>query len=243
MLLIIEYNLRCCCCCPCSTPVLIGFVIGSLLTGIALATILAIYLVDSSKTENLSSNTTTVITDNSTTTTSATVTTSTVTTSTSSSTSTISTITTTTTTATSTTASTTTSITTTTATTVTTTTTTSTTTTAPYCTTRVTFDDIPGQSSTSGVVPNGYKNLNWTNVLYLNSSTMPTSGYQTAVNSPSFVGYNPGGTIVQITTANGTKFAFNSVIVSSAWRDNLVWSIYGYRSGTNLKDADIVDHD
>ncbi|CAF4955555.1 unnamed protein product, partial [Rotaria sp. Silwood1] len=195
------------------------------------------------KTENLSSNTTTVITDNSTTTTSATVTTSTVTTSTSSSTSTISTITTTTTTATSTTASTTTSITTTTATTVTTTTTTSTTTTAPYCTTRVTFDDIPGQSSTSGVVPNGYKNLNWTNVLYLNSSTMPTSGYQTAVNSPPFVGYNPGGTIVQITTANGTKFAFNSVIVSSAWRDNLVWSIYGYRSGTNLKDADIVDHD
>ncbi|CAF3994265.1 unnamed protein product [Rotaria sordida] len=191
----IKYNLRCCC--PCSTPVIIGFVIGSLLAGIALATVLSMYLVDSSKTKSLSTNVTTVTTSTSTTGTTTTATTTTTTSA-------------------------------------TTTTTTSTTTTAPYCTTRVTFDDISGQSSTSGIVPNGYKNLNWTNVMYLNASTMPTSGYQTITTSPPFVGYNPGGATVMITTANGTKFAFNSVVVSSAWRDNLAWSIYGFRAGTNV---------
>ncbi|CAF2932380.1 unnamed protein product [Rotaria sp. Silwood2] len=206
------------CCCPCSTAVLIGFVIGSLLAGIILAIFLSIYLVDLSKTKSLSTNITTATTSTTITATSSTITTTSVTT----------------TSTTSATASTTTSMTTVTATTITSTTSTSTTTTAPYCTTRVTFDDIPGQASTSGVVPNGYKNLNWTNVSYLNTSTMPTSGYQTVATSLPFIGYNPGGATVAITTANGTRFAFNSVVVSSAWRDNLIWFIYGFRAGTNL---------
>lgn len=102
------------------------------------------------------------------------------------------------------------------------------------CTTLVTFDDIPGQSPTSGVIPNGYNNLNWANTQYLNASSAPTSGYQTAVTSPPFVAYNPGGYTVTITSANGTRFAFNSIVVAPAWRDDLIWTIYGYRNGSAL---------
>ncbi len=108
------------------------------------------------------------------------------------------------------------------------------------CTASVTFDDIPDQSSTSGVVPNGYKNLNWTNVDYLNVSTMPTSGYQTAVYFPPFVAYNPGGANVTIMSANGTGFAFNSMIIAAAWRDNLIWTITAYRAGTSILTASVV---
>lgn len=90
------------------------------------------------------------------------------------------------------------------------------------CTTKVTFDDIPGQSSTSGIVPNTYKNLNWTNTYYLNASSAPSGGYQMAVTSSDYVAYNPWGSTVTIVSANGTKFAFNSVQLSSAWRSNLI---------------------
>jgi hypothetical protein len=63
---------------------------------------------------------------------------------------------------------------------------------------------------------------------------MPTSGYQTALNSPSYVAYNPGGYPINVTTANGTRFAFNSMTVAPAWRDNMTWSIYTYRAGVLL---------
>jgi len=99
------------------------------------------------------------------------------------------------------------------------------------CTTRVTFDDIPDQSATYGPIPNGYNNLNWTNVNYANASAMPTSGFQRALKSPSYVAYNVGGNTMMITTANGTRFAFNSIVVSAAWRDQLVWYVEGYNNG------------
>jgi hypothetical protein len=61
---------------------------------------------------------------------------------------------------------------------------------------------------------------------------MPTSGYQTALNSPPYVAYNPGQNPITVTTANGTRFAFDSMTVAPAWRDNMIWYIYGYRAGT-----------
>ncbi|UJR14477.1 hypothetical protein I4U23_001474 [Adineta vaga] len=115
----------------------------------------------------------------------------------------------------------------------TTTSTTTTTTTKPFCTTRITFDDIAGQTATSGIVPNGYNNLNWTNVMYLNSSTVPLSGYPIAQSSPSYVAYNPGGAFVRIQSANGTSFSFDQVKISAGWRLNLEWWIYAYRFGVN----------
>ncbi|CAF1222589.1 unnamed protein product [Adineta steineri] len=126
-----------------------------------------------------------------------------------------------------------TSTTSTTKTTLTTTTTTTTTTTKPYCTTRITFDDIFNQSATSGIVPNGYNNLNWTNTVYVNTSTMPLSGYLYAVTSVPYVATNPGGAMMQITSVNGTSFSFDSMTITAAWRNNLAWTIYGYRSGVN----------
>jgi hypothetical protein len=101
------------------------------------------------------------------------------------------------------------------------------------CTTLITFNDIANASATSGVIPNGYKFLNWTNAYYLNASTVPMSGYQTAVYSPPYVAYNPGGAMVQITSANGTSFAWNSLVVAAAWRNNLILTVYGYRYGVN----------
>ncbi len=101
------------------------------------------------------------------------------------------------------------------------------------CMTLVTFDDIPNQSSTSGIIPNGYKNLNWTNVEYINASTIPTnSGYVKGVRTQPFVMYNPTGDNVTITTSNGTRFSFDSLYLTSAWRDSLNVTIKTIRAGS-----------
>ena len=65
----------------------------------------------------------------------------------------------------------------------------------------------------------------------MNTSAMPNSGFQTALTSAPYVAYNSGGNAITVTTANGTRFAFNSMIVASAWRDGMTWSISGYRAG------------
>jgi hypothetical protein len=84
------------------------------------------------------------------------------------------------------------------------------------CTTLITFDDIPEQSSTSGFIPNGYKNLNWTNAEYINVSTTPnTSGYRKAVRSSPFVMYNPTGGNIQFRAANGVPFSWTSFYLTS----------------------------
>ncbi|UJR17981.1 hypothetical protein I4U23_004882 [Adineta vaga] len=111
-------------------------------------------------------------------------------------------------------------------------TTSTTTTTKPgVSSTIVTFDDIPSQSSSSGVVPNGYNGLTWTNVNYLNGSSMPTSGFLKFLPASPYVAYNPGGINFTIASANGSSFSFDRITWISAWRDNLTVSIALYRSG------------
>ncbi|CAF0742249.1 unnamed protein product [Adineta ricciae] len=241
------FNLPCCPC-PCSTPLLLGLLAGALTMGLVFAVLLSLYIVTPGKTASTVTQTTgTSTTTTSATTTTTTTATSTSTSSTSSSTSSTSTSSTTSssstsssttstssstsTSATTTTATTATTVTTKSTTSATTTTTTSTTTTKPWCTTKVTFDNITGQTSTSGVVPNGYQNLNWTNTNYLNASTVPSSGYPIAMQSPSYVAYNPGGAAVQIISANGTSFSFDSVTIAAAYRSGLQWNINLYRLG------------
>ncbi len=58
------------------------------------------------------------------------------------------------------------------------------------------------------------------------------SGYQTAVYTYPYIAYNPGGANVTITTANGTRFAFDSIVVAPVWRNNLNFTISGYTAGT-----------
>ncbi|CAF1006628.1 unnamed protein product, partial [Adineta ricciae] len=113
-----------------------------------------------------------------------------------------------------------------------TTTATSTTTLVATCTTLITFNDIPGQSSTSGIIPNGYKNLNWTNVNYINASTTPIgSGYRTALGNQTFLMYNANGFNFTISSANGTRFSFDSFIYNSAWYDVLTFGFWTSRAG------------
>ncbi|CAF1083574.1 unnamed protein product [Adineta steineri] len=110
---------------------------------------------------------------------------------------------------------------------------TSATTTVATCTTLINFDDIPGASSISGIIPNGYKNLNWMNAGYINISTTPSSsGYQVSASSMPFVMYNPTGGNVTITTANGTRFSFDSLRFTSAWVNSLNVTMKTIRSGS-----------
>lgn len=73
----------------------------------------------------------------------------------------------------------------------------------------VTFDDIPGQSSTTGVVPDGYKNLTWANTEYVNTSTtLANSSYRTGLRSSPFVAYNTNDTNIRFASKAGTYLNF-----------------------------------
>ena len=101
------------------------------------------------------------------------------------------------------------------------------------CTTLVTFDDITGQTPTSGIIPNTYRNLNWTNAEYINTSLLGTTGgYITGVRSRPFVLHNTPGTNVTLVTANGTRFSFDGMRLTSAWRDSLLIIVKTIRNGT-----------
>ena len=101
------------------------------------------------------------------------------------------------------------------------------------CTTFITFDDIPGQSSTSGIIPNNYSNLNWNNAEYINTSLSSTAGgYNLGARSRPFVLRNLPGTNVSLVTANGTRFSFDGLYLTSAWRANLCVNMKTIRNGT-----------
>ncbi len=88
------------------------------------------------------------------------------------------------------------------------------------CATLITFDDIPNQSSTSGVIPNGYKNLNWTNAEYINVSTTPNnSDYRKAVRSLPFVMRKLIGGNIQFTATDGRPFSWTSFYLTSVVPD------------------------
>lgn len=96
----------------------------------------------------------------------------------------------------------------------------------------VTFDDIPGQTSTSGVIPNTYNNLNWTNAEYINTSLPGTTGgYTEGVTSRPFVLHNTPGTNLTLVTANGTRFSFDGMRLTSAWRESLLVIVKTIRNG------------
>lgn len=96
----------------------------------------------------------------------------------------------------------------------------------------VTFDNISGQTATSGVIPNTYSNLNWTNAEYINTSLPGTTGgYRNGVVSRPFVLYNTPGTNLTLVTANGTRFSFDGMRLTSAWRESLLVIVKTIRNG------------
>ena len=100
------------------------------------------------------------------------------------------------------------------------------------CTTLITFDDLPPTGNISSAIPNGYMNLSWTNIEYLNASSMPrTSGYGRVRSLPN-VAHNPTEGNITIQAANGITFSFDSVYLSSAWRSNLSVTLTTFRGSS-----------
>ena len=58
------------------------------------------------------------------------------------------------------------------------------------------------------------------------------SSYQVAAVSSPFVAYNPNGGNMTITTANGIYFSFDSLYLTSAWRDHLNITVNIMRAGS-----------
>ena len=101
------------------------------------------------------------------------------------------------------------------------------------CTTLITFDDIQQQLNPSGIIPNGYKNLNWIHAEYVSISTFSAmSGYPSGVRSQPYVLHNPTSNNITITTANGARFSFDSLYLTSAWRDYLNVTMKTIRAGS-----------
>ncbi|CAF1465847.1 unnamed protein product [Adineta ricciae] len=91
-------------------------------------------------------------------------------------------------------------------------------TTQKHCTTVITFDDIPGQSNTSGVIPNSYKNFTWMNANYISDSILPISGaYQNKRHSRPFAMYQSIGTNLTISTLLNSSFRLYSAYFATDW--------------------------
>jgi hypothetical protein len=101
----------------------------------------------------------------------------------------------------------------------------------PTFATTLTFDDLPGDSTTP--IPKGYNGLNWNNFFTQNGSDFPNSGYLPAVISPFNVAFNGIGTPAII--SNGT-FDLNSGYFTAAFNDNLQLQVVGSFMGNPLYD-------
>lgn len=91
----------------------------------------------------------------------------------------------------------------------------------------LTFDDI----GSAGMVPNGYGGLNWNNLIYINSTMFPNSGYFNSVVSGRHVAFNGSGLTASI---NNGSFDFNSAYFTAAFCDGLNIEVKGYNNGDLL---------
>ncbi|UJR14600.1 hypothetical protein I4U23_001595 [Adineta vaga] len=136
-------------------------------------------------------------------------------------------------------------------TTINTTTTTIPSTTTPMTTTTIT--DTPQQplcmnsslitfenSSTFSQIPDGYYGLNWFNAYIIDIEAYPqyaASGFYSAETSGTGVATNYNGDSMTIRIPLPNKFNINSFVVSSAWDDNVTFSIIAQRGSTYYKEA------
>ncbi|CAF3877429.1 unnamed protein product [Rotaria sp. Silwood1] len=90
--------------------------------------------------------------------------------------------------------------------------------------TAITFDDL-----TSGAIPHGYNNINWTNANAYTTATN-TSGYYTGIVSGNKTSYNPFGNPMIMKSANSSLFTLYSAAAAAAWCNNLQLTVVGYNS-------------
>jgi hypothetical protein len=104
----------------------------------------------------------------------------------------------------------------------------------------VTFDDLPDLGGAeSGVVPNGYGGLNWSNFNYMDGPNgwYPGSGYDMGVVSSPNVALNAYAD--PAATSDGL-FLFNGCWLNAAWNIDLSVQIDGYISGGLVHTTTVV---
>ncbi|CAF3341683.1 unnamed protein product [Rotaria socialis] len=118
---------------------------------------------------------------------------------------------------------------------------TTTTTTVPIvnCPRLITFDNIPGAGRSQQPLPNGFSGFQWVNANYMNVSYYEEvngwSGYSAALSSGQYVGLNKDGKMLSMIINAAKSFTLKSMIVASAWNDNLTLEITGKRGGSVFK--------
>ena len=90
------------------------------------------------------------------------------------------------------------------------------------------FDDI--SSEIQGWVPDGYGNLNWSNLRYVDSNFNGIAGYGVGTISDPYHAFNASGSPVTISAINGS-FDFMGTHITSALAMNLNVNIVGYYDG------------
>jgi hypothetical protein len=112
------------------------------------------------------------------------------------------------------------------------------------CSRLITFDNIPGAGRFQQSLPNGFSGFQWVNADYMNVSYHEQingwSGYSAALSSGQYVGLNKDGQMLAMIINAASSFTLKSMIVASAWNDNLTLEISGKRDGSVLKSKQLT---
>ncbi|UJR20246.1 hypothetical protein I4U23_023377 [Adineta vaga] len=115
---------------------------------------------------------------------------------------------------------------------------TSTTTAPPKCPKLITFDNIQNAVRTPQPMPLGFSGFQWVNANYMNvtyhEQINGLSGYSAALSSGHFIAVNKDGQNLNVIINAAESFSLKSMVVASAWNDNLILEITGKRGGAVL---------
>lgn len=97
----------------------------------------------------------------------------------------------------------------------------------------MTFDDLP---SAQAPIPNPYYNIAWINGYCIPRTFYGnTNGYFTATISGNNTLFNLNGNPLTMASTNSNLITLNSAVAAAAWRDNLLLTVTGYRSGAIIQ--------
>ena len=80
-------------------------------------------------------------------------------------------------------------------------------------------------------MPNGYRDITWTNA-YTYTVSSNRSGYYTGIVSPPNIIYNGGANPLTMETSTGQFFNLYSAMTAAAWNNNLQLTVVGNRSNS-----------
>jgi hypothetical protein len=99
----------------------------------------------------------------------------------------------------------------------------------------LTFDDVTTSQYT--LIPNGYGGFDWDWFGVVHQSVYPGSGYENAVVSGEYAGFNVLG---EVASLNGEVFDFNGVYLTAAWREGLNITVSGYLDGVLMYESTVT---